>query len=56
MEIPYSVELGRANTCASSRSNSRCTGEELQVYNPGFPDLSSVGFNNKARSYNCAAV
>ncbi|KAK4183325.1 hypothetical protein QBC35DRAFT_508224 [Podospora australis] len=34
-----------------------CRGQELQVYNPGYEDLSAVaGWNDKAASYNCAAL
>lgn len=36
--------------------NEGCTGPELQVYNPGYKDLSSVGWNDRAKSFNCAAI
>ena len=34
---------------------SQCHGDELQIHYPGFDDLRGKGWNNKARSYNCAA-
>lgn len=33
-----------------------CRGRELQVYYPAYKDLREVGFNDKASSYNCAAL
>jgi hypothetical protein len=33
-----------------------CRGEELQVYHPGYENLAATNWNDKARSYNCAAL
>ncbi|KAK4220902.1 hypothetical protein QBC38DRAFT_513825 [Podospora fimiseda] len=33
-----------------------CRGQELQVYYPGYEDLSATSWNDKAKSYNCAAL
>ncbi|KAF4218921.1 hypothetical protein CNMCM8980_008293 [Aspergillus fumigatiaffinis] len=33
-----------------------CRGRELQIYYPGYKDLREVSFNDKAASYNCAAL
>ncbi|KAK4458102.1 hypothetical protein QBC42DRAFT_277443 [Cladorrhinum samala] len=37
-------------------SQEGCRGEELQVYNPGYENLAATSWNDKARSYNCAAI
>ncbi|KAK4034650.1 hypothetical protein C8A01DRAFT_38908 [Parachaetomium inaequale] len=37
-------------------SQENCRGEELQVYYPGYENLANTGWNDKARSYNCAAI
>ncbi|KAH7069814.1 hypothetical protein BKA63DRAFT_606165 [Paraphoma chrysanthemicola] len=36
--------------------NVGCTGAELQLYWPGFSALSQVGWNDRAKSFNCAAL
>ncbi|KAL4940398.1 hypothetical protein BDV06DRAFT_196716 [Aspergillus oleicola] len=36
-------------------SEENCHGQELQVHYPGFEDLTYLGWNDKVRSYNCAA-
>ncbi|KAH6873310.1 hypothetical protein BKA58DRAFT_456931 [Alternaria rosae] len=36
--------------------NEGCTGAELQLYWPGFSALSQVGWNDRAKSFNCAAL
>jgi hypothetical protein len=36
--------------------NEGCTGAELQLYWPGFSYLEQVGWNDRAKSFNCAAV
>ncbi|KAH7063066.1 hypothetical protein B0J12DRAFT_157464 [Macrophomina phaseolina] len=37
-------------------SKENCHGEELQVYHPGYENLSPLGWNDRVRSYNCAAI
>ncbi|KAK3989604.1 hypothetical protein QBC44DRAFT_369896 [Cladorrhinum sp. PSN332] len=37
-------------------SQENCRGEELQVYYPGYENLAATSWNDKARSYNCAAI
>ena len=44
------------NPCSLIYRQENCWGEELQVYNPGYEDLAPTGWNDKARSYNCAAL
>ncbi|KAI0529771.1 hypothetical protein GGR58DRAFT_495699 [Xylaria digitata] len=36
--------------------NEGCTGAELQLYYPGYFDLKTVGWNDRAKSFNCAAL
>ncbi|KAI8631756.1 hypothetical protein F5Y19DRAFT_492716 [Xylariaceae sp. FL1651] len=36
--------------------NEGCTGAELQLYYPGYADLKAVGWNDRAKSFNCAAL
>ncbi|KAF3033959.1 hypothetical protein E8E12_002603 [Didymella heteroderae] len=36
--------------------NEGCTGPELQLYYPGYFDLADVGWNDRAKSFNCAAL
>ncbi|KAH6851272.1 hypothetical protein B0I37DRAFT_373666 [Chaetomium sp. MPI-CAGE-AT-0009] len=37
-------------------SQPNCRGEELQVYHPGYENLELTGWNDKAKSYNCARI
>ena len=37
-------------------SQEGCRGEEFQVYYPGYENLAVAGWNDKAKSYNCAAI
>ncbi|KAK4220586.1 hypothetical protein QBC38DRAFT_351778, partial [Podospora fimiseda] len=37
-------------------SEEGCHGQEFQVYYPGYEDLSQTSWNDRAKSYNCAAL